>query len=276
MLRAVEGLGDEFCQKAQEAQKILIKVNLVHHGISHAVTHVDAVRGVLDRIRYCSQTPVVIGDAGYAGTKAAFRHFGYERLVEEYENVSLVDLNDDEFVDGFTTKADETKNPIRRSKIAADADFRISLAPMKTDHNSGVSLTVKNWAIGTWLVPSRISANGRVWARWPWLDAEGVDAHHRSIMELYKQLPADVGIIDGVVAMEGNGPVEGDAVNMGVVLAGFDPVAVDAVGATLMGIDPTEVPYLSLCQQEGLGTIDMTRIDVPPMLVSERTRQFAR
>lgn len=275
MLQAVEALGDDFCQRCRDAEKILIKVNLVDHEHQPSSTHVDAVRGVLDRIRYCSQTPVVIADAGYRGTKAAFRNFGYERLLDEYEDVELVDLNDDDFIDGYTIREDGSQNQIRRSKTAANAMFRISLTPMKTDRETGVSLTVQNWSLGTWIVPPRISASGRVFARWPWLSAEGEEAHHATITELYKQLRFDVGIIDGVMALE-SGPSGSSAVPMGVVLAGFDPVAVDAVGATLMGIDPSEVRYLALCHESSLGTIDMSRIDVPPMVVAEKTRQFSR
>lgn len=274
--RAVEALGDDFCSRCKSAKQILIKVNLVHHEKQLASTHVDAVRGVLDRIRFCSQTPVLIGDASFSGTKAAFRHFGYERLLDEYENVHLVDLNDDDHIEGSITRADGSTTPIRRSKAAAESTLRISLAPMKVDAFTSVSLSVKNWALGTWLVPSRISANGRVFARWPWVDGEGSDTHHSVIAELYKQVPCELGIIDGTVGMEGNGPVDGDAVKMGVVLAGFDSVAVDAVGATMMGIDPSEIKYLSMLQDQNLGVIDMARIDVPPMLVSEKTRKFDR
>ncbi len=44
-------------------------------------------------------------------------------------------------------------------------------------------------------------------------------------------------LVDGIIGMDGNGPLEGDEVQAGVVIAGFDPAAVDAVGATVMGID---------------------------------------
>lgn len=51
-------------------------------------------------------------------------------------------------------------------------------------------------------------------------------------------------VVDGVVGMDGNGPLEGDEVQAGVVMAGFDPAAVDAVGATVMGIDWTRLPMI--------------------------------
>ncbi|MBU1126459.1 MAG: DUF362 domain-containing protein [Patescibacteria group bacterium] len=274
--KAVEALGDDFITRCKEAHTILIKVNLVHHEIQIASTHIDAVRGVLDVIRTHSAAKIFVGDASYCGTVAAFRNFGYDRLLEEYDNLELVDLNDDEFVPGYSIKADGTHNPIRRSKIASQADLKISLTPMKIHRDVGVTLSVKNWSIGTWIVPSRISVSGRVWARWPWLHEEGSLAHHRTIMELYRQLPCDVGIIDGITAMEGDGPSSGTALQMNVVVAGMDAVAVDAVATTLMGIEPRDIGYLAMCEEEGLGSVDMTHIDVPPMLMHELTRQFEK
>jgi len=126
------------------------------------------------------------------------------------------------------------------------------------------------------VVPSRISSYGRVWARWPWLQKEGSRAYHETILQLFKQKPCDVAVIDGILAMQGSGPVGGEAVRMGVVLAGFDPVAVDAVACTLMNIDPQEVGYLFLIDAEGLGTVNMSIINVPPLLVTEQTRSFDR
>ena len=273
---AMEGLGDELFSRCRAAQSILLKVNLVHHENQLASTHVDAVRGALDAIRAISSVKVFVGDASYFGTKAAFRHFGYERLLEEYEHTELVDLNDDDFVAGYSISRDGSHNAIRRSKLAHEVDLRVSLAPMKTHREVGVTLTVKNWTVGTWLVPPRISASGRVWARWPWLHEVGPRAEHQTIMELYRQLPCDIGVIDGVLAMEGDGPTRGTAIEMGVVLAGIDAVAVDATATTLMGIDPGDIGYLAMCAEEGLGVIDLANVNVPPMLMTELRREFVR
>lgn len=277
VVKAVEALGDDFVVRCKEAATILVKVNLVHHELQLASTHIDAVRGLLDVIRIHSAAKVYVGDASYHGTVAAFKNFGYDKLPAEYDHLELVDLNDDDYVDGYCIRKDGSKNPaVRRSKIAATADLKISLTPMKVHRDVGVTLSVKNWAIGTWVVPPRISATGRVWARWPWLHEEGPWAHHRTIMELYRQLPCDIGIVDGMMAMEGEGPSGGKAVEMGVVLAGFDAVAVDAVATTLMGIDPGDIGYLAMCAEEGLGSIDLTHIDVPPMQMHTLTREFER
>lgn len=276
MRKAVEALGDDLCSRLRDAQRTLVKVNLVDHERQLACTHVDAVRGLLDVLKIYTPGKILIGDAGYRGTVAAWQRFGYENLLREYGQVELVDLNDDDVVDGYTVRRDGSHNPIRRSKLAHEADVTISLAPMKVDSTTGVSLSVQNWTLGTWVVPSRVSATGRVWARWPWLDEEGLMAHHKSIAALYKQLPCDVAIVDGVLAMEGEGPVRGTAVSSEVVLAGMDPLAVDAVGATLMGFDPGQIGYLYFAHEDGLGSIHMSRMNVPPMGMAQATRTFAR
>ncbi len=272
--KAVEALGDVFIEKAKAANSILIKVNLVHHEIQLASTHVDAVRAVLDVIRIHSRAKVYIGDASYHSTKAAFRHFGYEGLLTEFENIELVDLNDDDSVDGYTIKADGSHGPMKRSKIATEADFTISLTPMKLHRDVGVSLSVENWTFGTWIVPARIGAKGRVWARWPWLQEEGARAHHETLAALYEQSPCDFAIVDGILAMQGDGPVHGEAIRMGMVLAGLDAVAVDAVATTVMGIDPQDVGYLYMLDTQKSGIIDMSKINVPPIQVANLTRPF--
>ncbi|MFH1711894.1 MAG: DUF362 domain-containing protein [Patescibacteria group bacterium] len=274
--RAIEALGDDFFDRCREAKTVFIKVNFFHHEYQLASTHVDAVRGVVDAIRAFSQAKIYVGDAGYRGTKAAFRNFGYERLLDSYFDIELVDLNDDDFVEGYSLKADGSKNSIRRSKLAVEADLKISLTPMKLHSDIAVSLSVDNWTVGTWIVPSRISATGKVWARWPWLNEEGPWAHHASIMELYRQVPCDVAVVDGIMAMEGDGPTHGTAVPLGVVVAGMDAVAVDAVSSTLMGVEPTDIGHLALCAQEDLGAIALTNIDVPPMVMHEKMKQFER
>jgi uncharacterized protein (DUF362 family) len=276
MREAVEQLGDDFISRVKSADSILLKVNLVHHEHQLASTHIDAVRGVLDVIRLHGRGKVFVGDASFHGTQAAFAHFGYEHLLNEYQNVVLIDLNEDVTVPGYSIRRNGDQNVMQRSKTAVDADLRISLAPMKVHRDMAVSLSVKNWTIGTWVVPPRNSQEGRVWARWPWLHEEGNWAMHASVAALYEQLPCDVAIIDGIQAMEGDGPTRGTTVPMQVILAGMDAVAVDAVAATLMGIDPGDIGYLNMLGEKELGIMDLAKINVPPMEMTQRARNFLR
>lgn len=61
----------------------------------------------------------------------------------------------------------------------------------------------------------------------------------------YKERKKFFAIVDGIVGMEGNGPVAGERKKSGVIIAGFDPVAVDAAGAKLMGFDPLKIKIIA-------------------------------
>jgi uncharacterized protein (DUF362 family) len=270
----VESLGPAFIDKVKAAKLILIKPDLVHHELQLASVHVDAVRGVLDVIRTYSQARIMVGDAAHFGTKAGFRNFGYERLLEHYSNLELVDLQDDQFVEQIFTNDKGESATVRRPKLVLEADLTISLSNLKVHKDYGAALTVSNWAEGTMLVPPRLTALGQVWSRSPWLSVGGPKAMHQMLAFLYAQKPCDVAIIDGILAMEGDGPVNGSAVAMGVALAGFDAVAVDAVAATLMGLDPHAIGYLELLTAQNLGTNEMSKIDVPPLQLNGLTRTF--
>ena len=258
---ALELLPAEEIQELRSARSILVKPNLVHHLNQLASTHVDAVRGVLDFVRQHSQAPVTIADASYHGTKPAFRAFGFENLVGEYDQVVLFDLNDDETVPGFFIKQDGSRGEMRISKRAYESDYTINLTNMKTHRDTIVSLGVKNWTMGTWVVDPKVGVRGKYWPRWVFVD-HGTQAHHETIAELLGQNKPNLTVIDGYLAMEGDGPTHGTKVEMGLALAGSDCLSVDAIGCLLMGIDPFGVPYLKNAHEFGYGQINEKDIEL--------------
>lgn len=270
----VDKLGQEFVDKIKAAKLILIKPDLVHHELQLASVHVDTIRGILDVIRTYSKSPVIIADAAHFGTKAGFRNFGYERLLEHYSDIKLVDLQDEPFIEQTFVGENGDPTILRRPKLAMEADCTISVSNLKVHKDYGAALSVSNWAEGTMLVPPRITVQGRVWSRSPWLSIGGPKSMHQMLAFLYTQKPCDVAVIDGILAMEGDGPVNGAPVAMGVVLAGFDAVAVDAIAATLIGLDPHGIGYLEMIAQTGKGVNEMSKIDVPPLQINELTRPF--
>ena len=81
-----------------------------------------------------------------------------------------------------------------------------------------------------------------------------------SIADLHATFPRQFAIVDGIVGMHGNGPIQGTAKYAGVVVAGSDPVAVDATCCRIMGIDPLKLAYLQMAS-DGLGVTDESRIE---------------
>ncbi|HET9416148.1 MAG TPA: DUF362 domain-containing protein [Candidatus Limnocylindria bacterium] len=114
-----------------------------------------------------------------------------------------------------------------------EADLVVSMPKLKTHHWGGVTLSLKNM-FGT--VPGRIYGWPKNVLHWAGLE--------ESILDVAAAVPPQLAIVDGIVGMQGDGPIKGSAVDVGVILAGTDPVAVDSTAARLMGIDPARVGYL--------------------------------
>jgi uncharacterized protein (DUF362 family) len=112
-------------------------------------------------------------------------------------------------------------------------------------------------------------------ARWPWLHT-GYKPAHLTLAEVYMEHPAQLAIIDGTQAMEGNGPASGNEVNLGWVLASFNPVAADALAAHLMGFGPEDIGYLWHLDQKGWGPIAITKMEITGGDPARLRRELAR
>lgn len=137
-------------------------------------------------------------------------------------------------------------------------DVVVSIPVMKTHMHTVVTLAVKNM-------------KGCLWRR------TKVDLHmlppikdlndkplNIAIADTASVLRPHLSIIDGATGMEGLGPSAGQAKKLDLVLAGIDPLAVDAVACSLMGLNAEDVPHLRICAERGYGVIDISRIQVNP------------
>ncbi|HXH83579.1 MAG TPA: DUF362 domain-containing protein, partial [Candidatus Tectomicrobia bacterium] len=115
------------------------------------------------------------------------------------------------------------------------AELFVSMPKLKTHHWAGVTLSMKN-LFG--IVPGAIYG----WPKNP-LHWAGIE---QSILDLNSTLPRpQLSIVDGIVGMEGNGPIQGRPKAAGVLIFGADPVAVDATATRVMGLEPWQVRYLA-------------------------------
>lgn len=89
-----------------------------------------------------------------------------------------------------------------------------------------------------------------------------VAAMNRNLVALARLTRPHLSVVDGFVAMHREGPRHGTPIRLGTVIAGTDPVAVDAVAAAVMGFDPRQIGYLHYAQSAGLGLSDLEAIRV--------------
>jgi uncharacterized protein (DUF362 family) len=158
--------------------------------------------------------------------------------------VPFVDLNHDEPVKTPNFGRLTGLEFLYLARTVATADVLISLPKLKTHHWAGATLSLKN-LFGT--LPG-------ICYGWPKneLHWRGID---NSIVDIALTRTPDLALVDGIVAMEGDGPLNGTAKPFGALVMGCDPLAVDATCCRLMQLDPEKIPYLVLGQRKKLGLL---------------------
>lgn len=246
---ALELIRDELAESLKRKRRVLVKPNFVSDRVQLAATHVDTVRAILDVVMPLSSGTVVVGEGSAGDTFRGYRNFGYLKLRDEY-GVELLDLNADDYVELDVFDRRFRRFKIRISRTVYECDYRVSAAVMKTHDTVIATLSIKNMAVGSIVGHYK----GRI--------HQGYQAINLNIYRIARFIPVHLAVVDGFEAMEGNGPVGGDRVDMRAALAGLDPVAVDAVAAYMMGFNPMDIGYLYYCHRFGLGVADLNRIEV--------------
>ncbi len=160
----------------------------------------------------------------------------------------FVDLNLDAVVEVPLLAPRSRLESIPLASTALAADLLVSVPRMKTHHWTGITLSLKN-LFG--LVPG--SAMG--WPKNP-LHWAGI---HECIADVWSVAKPGFAVVDGLVGMEGDGPLMGAPVSSRVVVMGDDLAAVDATCARLMGMDPMGIRHLKLVRNLG-GVLSRGRI----------------
>jgi uncharacterized protein (DUF362 family) len=233
--RAVEATGI-----AVRGKTVLLKPNLVEFSRATAInTHPVFVAAVMEALLSLGAADVRIGEGpGHRrDTWTLAEEAGYFAAISRFED-RFIDLNRDE-VDRVGELGEW--GPLWAPRSLLDADLIVSLPKLKTHHWAGATLSMKN-LFGT--VPGSLYG-------WPKnvLHHHGIDASIVKLAEIWA--PKTVAIVDGIVGMEGNGPIQGKPRKAGVIVAGANLPAVDATCCRLMGIDPGRVNFLAMSQHLG-------------------------
>lgn len=231
--------------------KVLLKPNLVEiHAERPINTDPRLIVAAAQAFLELGARSVVVGEGpGHTrDTEAVLEQSGLDRALAATK-VSFIDLNADTPVlvrpPANLTKLGEL--PVARSVM--EADLVVSMPKLKTHHWAGATLSMKN-LFGT--VPGRVFG----WPKNP-LHHAGIP---NSILDLWSAIRPGFAIVDGVVAMEGDGPIMGSAVAHGVILLGDNLPAVDATGARMMELEPTRLPSIEGSLALG-GTLAASRIE---------------
>ncbi len=235
-------------EKITEYTKILLKPNLLaKHPPEHAVTtHPEVVRGV---IRACVRRGAKVENIILADSAGGV--YNPRQMKALYHGCQLTEVCQQAGIEMYTaceTSILRTPNGkvVKEFEILTpilDADFIINLPKFKSHVMTGMTAACKNM-FGA--IPGLKKSEWHM--RFPDKERFG-----DMLIDLLENLKPDLAILDGILAMEGDGPAGGEPRQLGILMASEDMVNLDLAVAHMMGLDPMRVPYLNAAHLRGLG-----------------------
>lgn len=226
---------------------IIIKPNLTNSSPPPVTTSVAAAEAVYNYCRTHCKANVVIGEGcGSGKTDDIYEALGYTELAKKY-SIDLIDFNTAE------TEIVKIKDALQLKqfhipKIARNA-YIISLPVLKDHSFTKTTISMKNM-FG--IAPETFYSGS-------WNKSK---LHHpstdESVVDICRYKKPDLSVVDASVALTGM-HLSGTPKNIGLILAGYDPVAIDAVGSELLGHNAHKLEYLMLANGV-LGSMDNIEI----------------
>jgi uncharacterized protein (DUF362 family) len=236
--------------------KVLIKPNYItsDHPSTGVTTDGRVVEGLIRFLKALGIDSIIVGEgSGMADTMEAFKVAGLLEISERY-GLRLVDLNRDELIRVDVPGAVALKS-VKIAKTALGSTFIISVPKLKVHRMAGVTLSLKN-------MMGVVSPKGIIHSP---LDEK--------IVDLNMVVKPKLAIVDGITA-GAKSELNSIPVPMGIIIAGEDPVAVDAVGAAIMGFDPLSIGHIRRAHERHLGIGDLRQIEVVGEAIESVRRDF--
>lgn len=212
------------------------------------VTHPVFVEAVLKLLKELD-TEITVGDDISSSRVNGFNISGFQQMCDRI-GVELVNLREGGFteVDCKGYRLDK----IYLSRIALQADIIVNLPKLKTHSLTILTGGVKNMY---GMIPSgyRVRFHGEY--------AKSND-FNQVLVDIYSAIRPTLTIMDAIVAMEGEGPASGKLRRPGVILASQDAVALDAIAARIIGLNPGSILTTQFCSERGLGTGTLANIKI--------------
>ena len=224
-------------------KKIVIKPNLIANQPYPNDTSSKTVEAIIKNLKKFGKEIIIAEGAGWTETDAAYRDQGYQEIAEK-QGVKLVDLNGDQYEILKNPKALTIKE--YDFPLTLKESYLISAANLKLHSKAVVTLSVKNMLGAT---------IGRDKGRF---HDKGL---HESIVDINLYKAPNLAVIDGRV-VNVQYELGGETKKFDLMIFSQDPVAADAVGAKILGVDPLSVQHLKLAEEKGLGIADLGKIEI--------------
>jgi uncharacterized protein (DUF362 family)/ferredoxin len=235
-------------ERGTVGKNVLIKPNLLmgRPRELRVTTDPEVVRAAAEVLRAAGAADIAAGDSpGVGSAVKAMSRSGWDGIVPDW--VRRMDFEDGR------RQPSKSHPDLELSAAALDAGLLVNVPKVKTHAYMGLTIATKN-LFGCVL--------GARKAQWHLRAGENRELFARLVVEIAYSFRPGLIVVDGVIAMEGNGPNAGDPRPLGVIVAGTDPSAVDAVLCRVVGFAPEAVPTLRAAAELGFGTPDLGCVEV--------------
>ena len=225
----------------------------------------ESLRGLIRFVKNCNPKRIVVASgSGEKETNVIMESCGFAQVIQD-EGVEFIDLNHGPFVEiGLNHSIIPN---IKLNQLVNEVTFLISFTQLKYHEEATMSAAIKNIGLS-----------------WPSAEEHGFPKKnkgihkdlHGFIVAMAEQIPIDLSVVSASPAMIGTGPSKGATRHTGLVIAGTDPVAVDTVGARLLGFKPQAVRYLFECGNKGLGNCVLDELEIKGLPVLEAEKVFSQ
>lgn len=255
---------EEVCQRVKESvdllggigkfvsrgERVLIKPNMLSaKPPDKAVqTHPAVVEATVRLVIDAGGVPM-IGDSPAIGSLASCLSKGeFNPVIEKYR-VKVLKFDEPVTVNN----PDGMFKSFKVAREITEADKIINVPKLKTHGQMVMTMAVKN------LFGAVVGARKTQWhlkvGNYP-------EKFARMLVDLHYLINPTLSIMDAITAMEGNGPGSGDPVDLGLIFAGRDASAMDAVATRIVGLDPSLLYTLAVAKREGIGIADFSNVEV--------------
>ena len=267
-------------------KRVIIKPNNVSTSNQLAASHKDALDGICDFLKSIGKLDnAVIAESALGMTMTAFQNFGYMGIADKYK-IKTMDLDNDTISTVMALNENDARpHAVRVSSMMLDQanNFIISACMLKTHDRVLCTMGIKNIIVGSALKAGGGFGGARMGAGAAFNNFNDKNIIHGgeaciginiNLAMLAPMLHPNLTVIDGYQGMEGDGPLGGTPVDHKVCVASLDYLAADVVGAKLMGVDISDLGYLSYLATTKVGESDISKMEIVGESIAKLAKKY--
>ncbi len=246
--KGIESLGG--MQKfVSNGQKVVVKPNIGWDAVPEraANTNPALVKRIVEHCFNAGAKEVYVFDNTCNYWKNCYTNSGIEKAAKD-AGATIVPGNSESYYHSVDIPGGKRLKKAKVHELILDSDVFINVPILKSHHSSRLTIAMKNLM-------------GAVWDRRYW----HANDLHQCIADYSTLKQPDLNIVDAYNVMKTNGPrgiSVDDVIQLNSQLISTDIVAIDAAAAKVFGLEPEEVPYIIKASEMGIGTMDLSELNI--------------